>query len=82
MGISTGTAIAEPQTETRVPAATLARFLSSLASDGLCFCCSSPADLMVDGGGAILLRCAACGAEMTAEETTFAEKGNSALRAA
>ena len=80
--MSMGTATAEPQTEAGVPAITLARFLSSLVSDGFCFCCGSPTDFMLDSGGLIVVRCASCGAEITPEEAGCGEKSDLVLRAA
>ena len=82
MGMPIGIAAVEPQTEAGVPANTLTRFLSSLVSDGLCFCCGSPTDLALDSGGLISVRCARCGAEITAEETGCGERNGAVLRAA
>ena len=82
MGVPSGIAAVEPQTEAGVPAITLARFLSSLVSNGLCFCCGSPTDLALDGGGLISVRCARCGAEITGEETGCGERTGAVLCAA
>jgi hypothetical protein len=82
MEISIGTAIAEPRTEANVPALTLARFVSSLISNGSCFCCGSPTDLLLDSGGLIFVRCASCGAEIAPEETGCGDKSDLVLRAA
>ena len=82
METSLGTATAEPLAEVAIPAVTLTRFLSSAIWHGFCFCCSSPTALLLDGDGAVLARCAACGAEIGTEETGFVENGNLVLQAA
>ena len=82
MGMSIGTAFAEPHTEAETPAMTLAQFLSCRVSDGLCFGCGCPTDLIPDSRGLIWLRCPSCGVEIASEEFGSSEKSELVLRAA
>ena len=82
MGTSIGTTLPEPPAEAGTESLTLARLLSSLVADGLCFCCGSPTDLMLDRGGLLLARCPNCGAEIGVEEVGGGQGSDLALRAA
>jgi hypothetical protein len=61
---------------------TLSGFLSASVSDSSCFCCGSPTDLMLGGGGLLCLRCLTCGAEIEVEETVCDRGSEPVLQAA
>jgi predicted amidophosphoribosyltransferase len=82
MGTSITTAMPEPQIGAEGDRLTLSQFLRLLVSDGSCFCCGCPTELMLDGSGLLFVRCPACGAEISAEETAYAAKAEPVLQAA
>jgi hypothetical protein len=82
MRTSTELAMREHRTGVEDAALTLSEFLSASASAGSCFCCGSPTDLMLDGGGLLFLLCLVCGAEIEVEETVCGGRGEPALQAA
>jgi hypothetical protein len=69
MGTSITTAMPDPQVGAEHEAPTLSRFLSMQVSEGSCFCCGSPTELMLDGSGLVFVRCSSCGAEISAVQT-------------
>jgi len=67
MAISTETAAAQVR-PVDAEDLTLARFLTHLWEDGLCFCCGEPTVVLLDESGLRSAHCPRCNAEVSADE--------------